>query len=195
MILSQLCDNNIKYYEDNSIIISNKTNYTNIKCKCCRFDIDVFNKDKNSFIRNHCDTLVHYDNLENYLNNVNNKFKPNKIDEKYEIDKEYNEFNIHFNRLKPLMIPHIIIFNFYFDDEVIRELIGNNGCYFIYITEISNVDYIWYDKDQRFLEIYGNPNNFNKTLYYIYNSIYNIIFERIYKSKYVSDYCINWVLN
>ena len=49
MILSQLCDNNLQYYEDNSIIISNKTNYINIKCKCCKFDIDVFNKDKNTF--------------------------------------------------------------------------------------------------------------------------------------------------
>ena len=83
MILSQLCDNNIKYYEDNSIIISNKTNYLNVKCKCCRFNIDVFNKDKNTFIRNHCNTLVHNDNLEYYLNNVNNKHIPNKIDEKY----------------------------------------------------------------------------------------------------------------
>ena len=56
MILNNLCDNNPKFYEDNSIIINTNKNSTNIKCKCCRFDIDVNHKDLNLFIRNHCNT-------------------------------------------------------------------------------------------------------------------------------------------
>lgn len=42
---------------------------------------------------------------------------------------------------------------FRFEQDVLKPIIGKNGCHFKYITEKSGVSYIWYDDKNKCVEI------------------------------------------
>lgn len=45
--------------------------------------------------------------------------------------------------------------SFHFEKDVLKPIIGINGCHFKYITEKTDVSYIWYDDDKKLIEIWG----------------------------------------
>lgn len=48
------------------------------------------------------------------------------------------------------------------DDKTMLKVIGKGGYHFKKITQQTNVNYIWWNKESSIIEIWGNPKNFKK---------------------------------
>lgn len=79
-----------------------------------------------------------WETKESYLKRVNLK----------DTSKEYNP---------PRHLPCKKI-SFCFEKDVLKPIIGVDGCKFKYITEKSGVSYIWYNDDTKCVEIWGYRN-------------------------------------
>ncbi len=60
-------------------------------------------------------------------------------------------------------------------DEIMKISIGRSGKVFKAITHQSSVNYIWYNKEKNFVEIWGPENNLPDALKRVFDRIQNII--------------------
>ena len=45
------------------------------------------------------------------------------------------------------------------DIDILRQVIGRKGCYFIKTTKLCNIDFIWHDREQQLIEFWGPMDN------------------------------------
>lgn len=57
------------------------------------------------------------------------------------------------------------------DDEILRIMVGKDGCNFKKITENNKMAYIFHNKERNKIEIWGNKNKFTKVIKQINNHL------------------------
>ena len=85
--------------------------------------------------------------------------------------------------IKPEREPEIS-FDADFGIDIIKQVIGNKGCYFKLTTANTKVEYIWYNMDSKRIEIWGNKNNVNNASTIIEDRLFRIM-NRMKKQKIV----------
>jgi hypothetical protein len=83
------------------------------------------------------------------------------------------------------------------DKEVLRQVIGRQGCYFIKITQDSGVAHIWHKADTSEIEIWTTtPDHRAATnaVHMIIARYIQVVAERAYAGKYFNEHVFNWCL-
>ena len=79
-----------------------------------------------------------------------------------------------------------------FEADIIRQVIGREGCYFKQITQKTGVYYIWHQREKGFIEIWGPEENLQKAIKQIHNRLYFVISNMLRGSKQISNYSWSW---
>jgi hypothetical protein len=70
------------------------------------------------------------------------------------------------------------------DKETMSEIIGNQGVHFKNITELANVEYVWYKNKEKEIEVWSNTHvNVTMAFSMIKNHVYNVIFNKELKQN------------
>ena len=93
--------------------------------------------------------------------------------------------------IKPNRVPEISL-PADFGTDIMKQVIGKDGCYFKKTTENTGVEYIWYDIDEKTINIWGKLENTLNSTTIIEGRLYRII-NRMKKQKVeLNEYCQNW---
>jgi len=79
-----------------------------------------------------------------------------------------------------------------FEADIIRQVIGREGCYFKQITQRTGVYYIWHHREKGYIEIWGPEENLKKAINQIHNRLYFVISNMIRGNKQVTNYSWSW---
>lgn len=79
-----------------------------------------------------------------------------------------------------------------FEADIIRQVIGREGCYFKQITQKTGVYYIWHKRKEGHIEIWGPEENLQKAIHQIHNRLYFVISNMLRGRKKVSIYSWSW---
>ena len=79
-----------------------------------------------------------------------------------------------------------------FEADIIRQVIGRDGCYFKQITQNAGVYYIWHKRKEGHIEIWGPEENLQKAIQQIHNRLYFVISNMHRGRKTVSNYSWSW---
>lgn len=77
-----------------------------------------------------------------------------------------------------------------FGSDIMKQVIGKEGCYFKITTENTNVDYIWYDMDDKTIKIWGELEKTINAATIIEGRLYKII-SNMDKNK-LNKHSIEW---
>ena len=62
-----------------------------------------------------------------------------------------------------------------FETNVLKQVIGREGCYFKQITEKSGVKYIWHNRETNQIEIWGPKHCIHQAIISIYYRVYSVL--------------------
>lgn len=62
-----------------------------------------------------------------------------------------------------------------FEKDVLKQVIGRDGCYFKQITENSGVKYIWHRRETNQIEVWGPQHCIQQAIISIYYRVYNVL--------------------
>ena len=79
-----------------------------------------------------------------------------------------------------------------FEADIIRQVIGREGCYFKQITQKTGVYYIWHKRKEGHIEIWGPEENLQKAIQQIHNRLYFVISNMLRGNKIVTNYSWSW---
>ena len=112
-----------------------------------------------------------------------------------EIEKEYNDFINHYNRLLPIKgvsyksINNYYILPFNFDYHIINLIL-----YLLEdIQDITNIDGIMYEEEYKIIIIWGIRENINKCINYINYITYNYLINMIIENQQILNTSYNWM--
>ena len=80
-----------------------------------------------------------------------------------------------------------------FGSDVMRQVIGKDGCYFKMTTQNTSVDFIWFDMNSNEILIWGDSDKANKAYNIISNEIKNIITRMLNNSQTISQNCLDFL--
>ena len=60
------------------------------------------------------------------------------------------------------------------NESEMRQLVGNNGCNFKYLTRTLDIQYIWWNKSSNVIEVWGKN--------------YNLLSAKMYIQKYIENF-------
>jgi hypothetical protein len=80
-----------------------------------------------------------------------------------------------------------------FEPDVIKQVIGRDGCYFKQITQQTGVKYIWHKRETNQIEIWGPQNCIPLAVSSIQYRIYLVILKMVQNNQNVSQDSINWM--
>ena len=80
-----------------------------------------------------------------------------------------------------------------FEPDVMKQVIGRDGCYFKQITEQTGVSYIWHQRDTNKVEIWGPQNLLQLAVSSIQYRLYTVILKMVQNNQSVSQNSINWM--
>ena len=80
-----------------------------------------------------------------------------------------------------------------FEQDVIKQVIGRDGCYFKQITQQTGVKYIWHKRDTNQIEIWGPQNCIPLAVSSIQYRIYIVILKMVQNNQNVSQGSVNWM--
>ena len=80
-----------------------------------------------------------------------------------------------------------------FEPEVMKQVIGRDGCYFKQITEQTGVSYIWHQRDVNKIEIWGPQNLLQLAVSSIQYRLYTVILKMVQNNQNVSPNSIGWM--
>ena len=80
-----------------------------------------------------------------------------------------------------------------FEPEVMKQVIGRDGCYFKQITEQTGVSYIWHQRDANKIEIWGPQNLLQLAVSSIQYRLYTVILKMAQNNQNVSQNSIDWM--
>ena len=112
-----------------------------------------------------------------------------------EIEKEYNDFINHYNRLLPIKglsyksINNYYILPFNFDYHIINLILNLLED----IQDITNIDGIMYEEEYKIIIIWGIRENINKCINYINYITYNYLINMIIENQQILNTSYNWM--
>ena len=80
-----------------------------------------------------------------------------------------------------------------FEPEIIKQVIGKDGCYFKQITEQTGVSYIWHSRNTKRIEIWGPQNLHQLAFSSIQYRFYMVILKMVQNNQNVSTDSIQWM--
>ena len=80
-----------------------------------------------------------------------------------------------------------------FEPDVIKQVIGRDGCYFKQITQQTGVKYIWHKRETNQIEIWGPQNCIPLAVSSIQYRIYLVILKMVQNNQNVSQDSVNWM--
>ena len=80
-----------------------------------------------------------------------------------------------------------------FEPDVLKQVIGRDGCYFKQITEQTGVSYIWHQRDSKKIEIWGPQNLLQLAVSSIQYRIYMVMMKMSQNNQPLSPNSINWM--
>lgn len=112
-----------------------------------------------------------------------------------EIEKEYNDFINHYNRLLPIKgLSYKNINNYYILPFNFEYHILNLILYLLEdIQDITNIDGIMYDEEYKIIIIWGIRKNINKSINYINYITYNYLINMIIENQQILYTSYNWM--
>ena len=93
--------------------------------------------------------------------------------------------------IKPSRVPEITL-PADFGTNVMKQVIGKEGCYFKKTTENTNVEYIWYDMDDKTIKIWGELENTLNATTIIEGRLYRIIDRMMKQNVELNEYSDIW---
>lgn len=129
-----------------------------------------------------------------YLENKEVENTDNNIDEeKIFTEKNKNEqppFNCHMSRFNiPVEETEEI------QVQVLKQLIGHKGKYFIHLTNSGKLRYLWYDKNSKCIDIWGQESRIPKCIKKIELRIYKIMTKMYSEGHELKPETIKWMDN
>jgi hypothetical protein len=84
------------------------------------------------------------------------------------------------------------------DTEVVKQVIGREGCYFVKITERSGIDYLWHDREGNTVELWVTDEERQKKALrlatrMIVTRFVQVVDQRLDDGKHVSENMHTWV--
>ena len=92
----------------------------------------------------------------------------------------------------PRHLP-MMTMNANFDPDIMKQVIGRDGCYFKQITHQRGVSYIWHKKDENKIEIWGPTNLQQLAISSIQYRLYIVILKMVQNNQNVSQNSIDWM--
>ena len=80
-----------------------------------------------------------------------------------------------------------------FEPDVMKQVIGRDGCYFKQITEQTGVSYIWHQRNSNKVEIWGPQNLLQLAVSSIQYRIYTVLMKMAQNNQNMSPESINWL--
>ena len=80
-----------------------------------------------------------------------------------------------------------------FGQDVMRQVIGKDGCYFKMTTQNTSVEFIWFDMNSNEIFIWGDLDKANKASNIISYRIKNIITRMINSSQTIPQNCLDFI--
>ena len=74
-----------------------------------------------------------------------------------------------------------------FEPEVMKQVIGRDGCYFKQITEQTGVLYIWHHRNTNKIEIWGPQNLLQLAVSSIQYRLYTVILKMVQNNQNLSQ--------
>ena len=93
--------------------------------------------------------------------------------------------------IKPNRVPEITL-PADFGSDVMKQVIGKDGCYFKKTTENTGVEYIWYDMDEKTIKIWGELDKTINSTTIIEGRLYRIINRMKQKKVELNEHSLNW---
>ena len=80
-----------------------------------------------------------------------------------------------------------------FEPDVMKQVIGRDGCYFKQITEQTGVSYIWHQRDSNKVEIWGPQNLLQLAVSSIQYRIYTVMMKMAQNNQNLSQGSLTWL--
>ena len=80
-----------------------------------------------------------------------------------------------------------------FEPDVMKQVIGRDGCYFKQITDQTGVSYIWHQRNTRKVEIWGPQNLLQLAVSSIQYRIYMVMMKMAQNNQNLSQESLNWL--
>lgn len=93
--------------------------------------------------------------------------------------------------IKPSRKPDKII-EADFGGDIMKQVIGKDGCYFKLTTKNTAVDYIWYNYDTKNIEIWGDNSSCLNSEKILTKRIFIIISKMITNDQNLSKICLDY---
>ena len=93
--------------------------------------------------------------------------------------------------IKPNRVPEISL-PADFGTDIMKQVIGKDGCYFKKTTENTGIEYIWYDMDGKTINIWGKLDNTLNSTTIIEGRLYRVINRMKQQNVELNEYCQNW---
>ena len=77
--------------------------------------------------------------------------------------------------------------------QIIKQLIGGSGRYFIHLTETGKLRYIWYDRDHKCIDIWGQESKIEKCKKKIELKVYKILLNMKENKYLLNDNTLHWM--
>lgn len=94
----------------------------------------------------------------------------------------------------PLNFPMVSI-PLHFEADVIKQVIGRDGCYFKQITEQTGVKYIWHHRDTHMVEVWGPEQCLSLAVSSIQYRVYMTLIKMARTNQPLQQTSINWLNN
>lgn len=79
--------------------------------------------------------------------------------------------------------------------QLIKQLIGNSGRYFIHLTQDGKLRYLWYDRHTKSIDIWGQESRIPKCIKKIELRIYKILNKMFLDNHQLKSETIQWMEN
>ena len=93
--------------------------------------------------------------------------------------------------IKPNRVPEITLPSD-FGTIVMKQVIGKDGCYFKKTTQNTNIEYIWYDMDDKTIKIWGHKERALNASTIIEERLYRIMSRIMVTDVKLNENCNNW---
>ena len=82
-----------------------------------------------------------------------------------------------------------------FEPDVMKQVIGRDGCYFKQITEQTGVKYIWHHRETQMIEVWGPEQCISLAVSSIHHRFYSVLLKMVRHGRPLSPSSTNWLNN
>lgn len=82
-----------------------------------------------------------------------------------------------------------------FETDVLKQVIGRDGCYFKQITEQTGVKYIWHHRDTQMIEVWGPEQSISLAVSSIQYRFYLVLMKMVRTGRPIPPPSMMWLNN